>query len=231
MIGISAPFAFHEAVMAQASATTGIFTTDNLDRLRTLLAQAGLEEAESGRLATPGSLRAGQAVLRRECVECHDLRTVLAKPRTPQNWRQTVRRMADRTTQLDPLEENEQWLVTAYLIAISPQLQRSAQQMRAQEELGNRAKQAMQAVAHEEVPSAEFDLRQAKGLFETKCSECHETSLVETAPPGSAGEARSLVARMVDEGLTATETELAQLVKYLTTVYAKPVPAARENDR
>jgi hypothetical protein len=61
----------------------------------------------------------------------------------------------------------------------------------------------------------------ARQLFEAKCSQCHKTTVVELAPPGSESEARQLVAMMVDEGLEATEEELAQLVRYLTDSFAK----------
>jgi mono/diheme cytochrome c family protein len=129
--------------------------------------------------------------------------------------------MADRTTLLDPLDENEQWLVTAYLIAISPQLQRSTQSLRTQEELQEQSKQAVEAAAGPDAATAAFDLSQAKQLFETKCSECHKPSLVAAAPPRSREAARSLVAQMVEEGLTATERELSQIIEYLARTYAR----------
>ena len=71
-----------------------------------------------------------------------------------------------------------------------------------------------------EEPAA-YDAAQAKRLFETKCSECHETTLVEKKPPDSEDAARALVARMVEEGLMAKEDELAQIARHLTETYAK----------
>ena len=137
LIGIAVPPAFREAV-----ATGRLFDEENSRRVETLLIQAGVDQAEGARLASSESLRAGQQVLRRQCIECHDLRTVLAQPRTPNAWRQTVRRMADRTTLVDPLDEEEQWQVTAYLVALSPQLQQSVQQLREQQDRRNETKQA-----------------------------------------------------------------------------------------
>jgi len=65
----------------------------------------------------------------------------------------------------------------------------------------------------------------AKRLFETKCSECHKTTQVEKKPPNSEAAARALVARMVEEGLTAKEDELALIARYLAETYgAKPKP-------
>jgi len=216
LIGISVPSAFREAI-----ATGRLFTDENRDRVSDLLAQMGLEGEECQRLASVHSLRAGQRVLRQECIECHDLRTVLAKPRTPQNWRQTVRRMADRTTLLNPLGEEEQWQVTAYLVALSPQLQRSTQQLREAEDRSNQAKQAAQAVAGEKAQPGAYDPEVAKQVFEAKCSQCHKINLVDMARPSSEDEVRELVAVMVDEGLEASEDELSQIVRYLTETYAK----------
>lgn len=220
VIGISAPFAFHEAI-AGGAATGRIAGPENLDRVRTLLAQAGLDdEAERDRLASPDSFRAGRRVLRTACVECHDLRTVLAKPRTPGSWRQTVKRMADRTTFGDPIDEPEQWLVTAYLIAISPELQQSVREIRRQEEAQEESKQAAEAAASGSVAPVAYDPARAGELFESKCSQCHRTRLVETFTLESEADARALVARMVEEGLTATQDELSQIILHLTAEYA-----------
>jgi nitrite reductase (NADH) large subunit len=216
LIGIAVPSAFREAV-----ATSRLFDEENCHRVATLLAQAGLDQSASTALASPESLRAGQQVLRQQCVECHDLRTVLARPRTPDAWRQTVRRMAERTTLMAPLTESQQWQVTAYLVALSPQLQQSVHQMRDQQERRHEAQQAAAALtATSQEPSA-YDAAQARRLFETKCSECHATSAVDKKPPDSEDAARAMVQQMVQEGLTASEDELAQLVRYLTETYVK----------
>lgn len=216
LIGISVPSSFREAI-----ATAKLFTEENRQRVRGLLAETELDEAECARLASTDSLRAGRRVLRRDCIACHDLRTVLAKPRTPQNWRQTVRRMADRTTLLTPLGEEKQWQVTAYLIALSPQLQRSTQQLREAQDRQSQSRQAADVVARAQAEPAAYDAAKAKRLFETKCSQCHKIDVVGAAPPGSEQEARELVATMVEEGLEASEEELFQIVRHLTETYAK----------
>lgn len=216
LIGIAVPPAFREAL-----ATSRLFDEENCRRVETLLIQAGVDQAESARLASSQSLRAGQQVLRRQCIECHDLRTVLAQPRTPVAWRQTVRRMADRTTLLDPLDEEKQWQVTAYLVALSPQLQQSMQQMRQQQDRRHETQQAATAMTGSRAEPSAYDALQAKQLFEKKCSQCHKLTLVEKKPPDSEDAARALVARMVEEGLTAKEDELAQIARYLAETYAK----------
>jgi rubredoxin/cytochrome c5 len=217
LIGISVPTAFREAI-----ATARLFTEENRQRVRLLLVQAELDDAACKRLSSTESLRAGQRVLRQDCIACHDLRTVLAKPRTPQNWRKTVRRMADRTTLINPLDEDKQWQVTAYLIALSPQLQRSIQQLRDEQYRRSRSKQAAEAVTAEEGQPVAYDAAKAKELFEAKCSQCHKTSVVTASPPGSEDEARELVTMMVEEGLEANEEELPTIVRYLIETYAKP---------
>ena len=220
LIGIAVPPAFREAL-----ATNRLFTEENRRRVETLLVQAGLDQPASARLASPALLRAGQQVLRQQCIECHDLRTVIARPRTPDAWRQTVRRMAERTTFLAPIDEAQQWQVTAYLVALSPQLQQSAQRLRDQAQRRDGAEQAAEDLAARPADAAPYDPALAKQLFETKCSECHATSEVDQAPPDSEDAARELVTRMVQEGMTASAEELAQIVRYLTENYGeKPAP-------
>ncbi len=216
LIGIAVPPAFREAL-----ATGHLFTEENRHRVETLLVQTGLDQPASARLASVAMLRAGQQVLRQQCIDCHDLRTVIARPRTPEGWRQTVRRMADLTSQLAPISEEQQWQVTAYLVALSPQLQQSAQRLREQTQRRDDAKQAAESLAEKPADAAPYDAAQAKQVFEAKCSECHGTDEVEQAPPDSEAAARDLVTRMVAEGMTADENELAQIVRYLTETYAK----------
>jgi rubredoxin/mono/diheme cytochrome c family protein len=220
LIGIAVPSAF-----AEAAATARLFDAENRDRVKTLLADLDdVDQAGAARLASAESLRRGQRVLRRECVACHDLRTVLARPRTPESWRQTVRRMADRTTTLDPITDEEQWQVTAYLVGISPRLQQSVQKRREEQEQRAKAEDAAEAVASQEAEPPAYDPAAAKQLFEAKCSQCHKPVLVQYAPPASADDANELVARMVSEGLTATEDEIAQIVRYLIETHAKAAP-------
>ena len=217
LIGISVPAAFREAI-----ATAQLFTQENRDRVSQLLAQTDLDAAECGRLTTTASLREGQQILRRQCIECHDLRTVLARPRTPTNWRQTVSRMADRAELLEPLPEDAQWKVTAYLVALSPQLRLSRQQQSDQQEQHDKSRQAAEEAAKEPAKEAPYDPAAAQALFEAKCSQCHRTKLVNMVSLKSEDDSRELVGRMVDEGLEVSEPELLTIVRYLTETHAKP---------
>jgi mono/diheme cytochrome c family protein len=221
LIGLSGPFALQETARAWTISQGGFLSDENLVRVRGLLAQTGLDEDACAAYASPAALLAGRDVLRRNCVECHDLRTVLARPRTPENWLSTVRRMADRTTLFNPLDETEQRQVTAYLIAVSPKLQQTAAQMRAQELSRATSQQAAQAVAEPASAVATFDPAAAQRVFESKCAECHGVDLVEQATLRTADDARDLVTRMVDAGLSATEEELTQIVQHLSANYVK----------
>jgi hemolysin activation/secretion protein len=129
--------------------------------------------------------------------------------------------MADRAQLLKPLSEDEQWKVTAYLVALSPRLQLSTQQLRDEQDRRSQSKQAAQRVAAkpEDTP---YDPTAAQALFEAKCSQCHKTNLVDMITLESEEDARDLVSRMVDEGLEATESELSQIVRHLTETYVKP---------
>ena len=84
-------------------------------------------------IASRGSLFEGRQLMRTKCVQCHDLRTILARPRTPKNWRDTVERMANRSTVVTSFSEEEKWQITSYLIAITPTLQNSIMERKKQQ--------------------------------------------------------------------------------------------------
>lgn len=215
LIGLSAPMAVREAV---ASARE-LNQPGNLERVKGQLDLAGLTDARArARLATADGLAQGRRVLASRCVSCHDLRTVLARPRTPEDWRDTVRRMAGRTARISPLEEPEQWQVTAYLIAISPDLQASVSRQREQEQ----ARQSSEAAAGTPaVPAADYDAAGAKGLFDRKCGQCHPAALIEASRIASADDARGLVSRMVRNGLRLEQGEAETLTRYITELRLK----------
>jgi hypothetical protein len=72
-------------------------------------------------------------VVVQRCAQCHDLRTVLAEPRTGASWLSTCRRMQDKPTIDRPISEDEVVLATAYLVAITPSLQESVSRRRDEE--------------------------------------------------------------------------------------------------
>ncbi len=222
MIGLSAPFAFQEAYWRASAVDGTVFSQETLQRVERHLAVAGVTDPDDlAMLATPEALHEGQQVLAQRCITCHDLRTVLAQPRTPQSWRTTVRRMAERSSMLAPITEDEEWHVTAYLIAISPELQRSVKERRAEQQ-EEESSQAMlsEMVQQPAAPEAAYDPQQARALFEERCSLCHGSDTVANAPPSTELEVRDTVARMVGYGLSGTESELRLIIRYLTETYA-----------
>jgi mono/diheme cytochrome c family protein len=209
LVGLSVPFVFKEQYLSQ-QAFGSVLSEQNLERIKTLLPRAGFPaEANMNELASVNGLQTGRRVLLSKCVQCHDLRTVLVKPKTPDAWMQTVNRMADRAVIGKPIEERERWYVAAYLIAISPEL-REAVRVRREQEL----EQEQSAEAIRKLPSgARFEREAAKQKFESLCVQCHALPTV-AAKTGE--EVKALVARMVGNGLTATGDELAQVVFYLS---------------
>lgn len=217
---LSMPHAFREMVLARDAAGGDVFSEDNRARVAKLLPAAGLpDEAPLGELATVGSLQAGRSVLLRKCVVCHDLKTILTRPRSPSDWVNTVERMAIKPAFTAPISELEQWQASAYLIAISRELQRSARERR-QAGLDKQSAQQAQA-ADPTAPAAPIDEAQALATFERVCSQCHELADIEKNPPHTADEVAAVIKRMIDENdMQAEKTELQQIEWYMTKKFA-----------
>ena len=212
LVGLALPSYAREAYLHRAA-----FSDERQSQLQTLIERAGLTDpAERDRLAGPDALQQGRKVLLDQCVQCHDLRAVLVKPRTPANWRSTVERMANRSAFVAPIDTDDQWRVTAYLIAISPSLQKTAQLERQQQQATSNARLAAHEATSEE---NNYDPQAAKELFEVLCSQCHELEDVDALPPETDEEVRELIERMVENGLEADEDELAQIIRYMDITY------------
>jgi mono/diheme cytochrome c family protein len=209
LVGLSVPFVFKEQYMNQ-QAFGSVMAPENLVRIKALLPRAGFPDGtDLDELASIEGLQAGRRVLLSKCVQCHDLRTVLARPKTPEAWLQTVNRMADRAVIGRPIGREERWRVAAYLVAISPELQQALVVRREQD---MEVQAAIESVGR--LPAGgSFDPDTARGTFEAKCAQCHVLPTVPTAP---AEEIKELVARMTRNGLVATPEELAQIVFHLS---------------
>lgn len=225
LIGLSVPFTFREAALRTQTAA---FSEEGIARTRQLIENAGLPpEAPLDQLASKRKLREGQHVLQRKCVVCHDLRTILAKPRTPTDWVRLVNRMAIKPMIGEPIHKEEEWSVSAYLIAITPDIQTSVRQQRQEQMRVDDAKTAAQTAAITMETEATtgtatdtYNAAEAKALFEDKCSQCHELTDVEDYPPRSEEETTELVTRMiVDHGLYLEEEEFAFITRYINETY------------
>ncbi len=146
--GLSLPFVVREQAVANSEDT---FSDENRERVRELLATAGLPPStDLEALSSPRWLRYGRRVLLEECTFCHDLRTAISRPRTPQDWVRTVERMAEKPTLGPRIADDEIHSVAAYLIAITPQLQRSAKSKRSEEMEQEQAVQAAREIGEED---------------------------------------------------------------------------------
>ena len=220
LIGLSVPFTFREAALRTQTAA---FSDEGIERTRKLLENAGLPaEAPLDQLASKRKLREGQHVLQRKCVVCHDLRTILVKPRTPSDWVRLVNRMAIKPMIGEPIHQEEEWTVSAYLIAITPDIQVSAREQRQEQMRVDEAREAAQiaTVAMEtETVAVVYNEAEAKALFEDKCSQCHPFTDVEDYPPRSKEETTEVIARMIETGLYLEEEEIEIITRYINENY------------
>jgi len=224
LIGLSVPFTFREAALRTQ---TSAFSDEGIARTRKLLENAGLPaEAPLDQLASKRKLREGQHVLQRKCVVCHDLRTILVKPRTPPDWVRLVNRMAIKPMIGEPIHEEEEWTVSAYLIAITPDIQVSAREQRQEQMRSDEAKEAaqiatvaMEAEAATDTVAVAYNEAEAKALFEDKCSQCHPFTDVENYPPRSKAETTEVIARMIETGLYLEEEEIEIITRYINENY------------
>lgn len=225
--GLSIPFALREFALASSAVGGGVYSIENRERVARLLPLAGLpEEAPVVELASLDALREGRNVLVRKCVECHDLKTILIRPRSPSDWWKTVERMAVKPTFGAPMTERELWTVSAYLVAITRDIQRSVKvrKQAAAERLETRdALRGLVAAEGATAGAEAVDPARAQEAFETLCTQCHELSDVEAEQPTTSDGIDQLFQRMIDEnGMEATEEELRLVKWYMEKRYVSP---------
>jgi mono/diheme cytochrome c family protein len=224
LAGLSMPHAFRE--MALAREMGDVYGDENRERVARLLRGANLpEEAPIDELTTADSLRAGRLVLLRKCVACHDLKTALDRPRSPLDWVRTVDRMVAKPSFSAPISEFEGWQVTAYLIAISRDLQRSLKERRAAEVARQQAEAALgapDAAATEPAAPRVIDEAAARSTYESVCGQCHELADVEKAPPRSESDVVDVIRRMVDDNeMKATPEQIEQIEWYMIKTFVQ----------
>jgi cytochrome c len=133
--------------------------------------------------------------------------------------------MANRSTILNPITEDDQWFVTAYLVAVSPTLQETLKQRRKVERDVRESQTSMEsAEIRVKTEDSGYDHASAEDLFKQICSQCHSHTQVEQASPGTKLEAIALVKRMVGNGLEASDSDLATIIRYLTMTYTRQQP-------
>jgi hypothetical protein len=233
LIGLSVPFVFREHTLAATAPGGSVYSAESRTRVAELLPTAGLPDDAPGAevLSGPESLRKGRDVLLQDCVKCHDLRTILIKPRTPANWYRTVERMAEKPALFAPITPEQQWYVTAYLVAITPDLQGSVKMLRAEKQMKEKTQAASAEIALDEPGSegegepmgdgaaqtlkkADVDPNKARAAFEEQCSQCHELEDVHDQPPASVADIDELIDRMIENGMEDVSPGDLRLIKW-----------------
>ena len=131
---MSLPAFFRERALAANALGGSVYSPENRERVAGLLPGAEYPEGtDLVELATQASLEEGRQVLLGRCIACHDLKTIIAKPRTPENWVRVCKRMVDKPSLGGVITPEEGHKAAAYLIAITPDLQKSAKQIRKEE--------------------------------------------------------------------------------------------------
>ena len=242
LIGLSVPFTLRERALRTSQE---VFSEAGMQRTHKMLQTAGLpDDAPLDKLASKRKLRDGQNVLLNKCVQCHDLRTILVRPRTPPDWVRLVNRMAIKPVIGEPISEEEQWTVSAYLIAITPDIQNSVKEQRIEEMQASQSQVALESafssgpdviqdpdtvtqdpdsisIVIESPDQASYDPAAALELFEITCSQCHPLADVDNAPPTSEEETRELIARMIENGLFMLEEDIEIIAQYLNKTYVQ----------
>jgi mono/diheme cytochrome c family protein len=224
LVGLSVPITLREAYLNKGEIDNSVFNAENIARVKMLLNKAGFdEEAPLKELSSISGLRKGRQVLIGKCVQCHNLRTVLMRPKTPEQWVETVKIMSERSLLARPINKQEQMYVSAYLIAISPKLQETAKIIRKRKLKRQQSKEAIEAIKQkiraEYELDGETDFTEAQKLFEETCSQCHHLSIIDKKPPNNTEEAINVVSRMLENGLDITEEQYMKIVSFLTKKY------------
>jgi len=203
---------------------------ENIERVRTLLSDVDLGEGvDVEELVTPAAFYRGRVVLVGKCITCHDMRTILAKPRTAKGWQSINMRMLEKPAVFgERLDLEDLPYVTAYLVAITPDIQRSAKSRREDSrELMARSDAVVEAMHDAVVTAAAVDEVAGEAALQTKCVECHDLDDVSAHGGDDAAGWRSVIAAMVDEGAELTDEEITLLTNYLVFKYPpKPTPEA-----
>ncbi len=215
----------------------------NVERVKRLLANVdwGDQEVDIEAITTEAGFEHGRQVLVKQCIVCHDMRTILAKPRTPQKWFDVSIRMLEKPSVFgDQLTAEDIPPVTAYLAAITPEIQKSTKDQRKLEREGEENTDAMVALAHaaEATPQTpKIEAAIGDKLLQDNCTSCHELDENDNHGPDDLAGWRSVVAAMVEEGCELEDAVATQIAEYLAQKYpaqagaVSPLPdAAPEGD-
>jgi hypothetical protein len=183
----------------------------DITRVKEVLAHLELPEEFSPEVLTKEqSFENGRDVLVHKCTPCHDIRTILSRPRSGESWLTLNQRMAEKPQIADPITQADVYFVTSYLIAVTPGIQESTRQLREA-----RLAQAQAADALEVEDGEEAELAEGEAEMEPAEGETPAEALPEESAEGEAaveGEAPAEGETPADgeapaEGETAMESE------------------------
>jgi len=225
LISLSVPHA------ARALDLQGRITDEeNLARVEKILSEIDFGEGAPpvAELSSPEALQKGRDLLVNKCVACHDMRTILLMPRTGARWHEVVVRMQDKPDPFNanPLTDEEVPYVTAYLIAITPDIQasrkRKVEEERTREVVEQKAVAALAEPPKVEAgPSVAVDESKGKAILENRCKDCHELDEVENFGGSDVAGWSKVITDMVEEGAEITDEEARALASFLAMVYPK----------
>jgi cytochrome c5 len=206
---------------------------DNIARVEQILTEIDLGEGapDVAELTSKAGLQKGRDLLVNKCVSCHDMRTILLMPRTGARWHELVVRMQDKPDPFstDPLTDDEVPYVTAYLIAITPDIQASRKRKVEEERTREAVEQkTVAALAEAPAPAADggaasvaVDTDKGKAILDARCVDCHELDEIESFGGAEVAGWAKVITDMVEEGAEITDDEARVLAPYLASIYPK----------
>jgi cytochrome c5 len=214
---LSIPFAVRAHALGK-----NLLEPQNKERVMRILADLELPgKPDVAGLVTQTAFSRGQKILTGTCTTCHDLRTILIRPRTGKQWLDVVSRMAEKPSFGDPIGEMDIPFVTAYLIALTPQLQESMQAKVAEDRARDKQVAEVKAITGGG-PTPAVDATKSKALYEEKCGECHKLTKVDKHGGDDEAGWTQLITRMIEENeaeLSAEDVKI--LAAYLASTKAK----------
>jgi mono/diheme cytochrome c family protein len=218
---LSLPFAMRAHGM-----NVKVFEPENMERVARALRSSGIQGMDPTTVAdlvSEEGLDAGRDVLMYKCAVCHDMRTVLMKPRSAASWYKLSDRMAEKPNLGPPLTEEDIPRVTAYLVAISPDLQRTLKQKRAlKREKAERVAVVQRTMEKEKgaLTKTPYDLNEARSLYEDHCSQCHELDdILEHGEDSLEGWAKIVKQMIIEEEAEITDVHATLIIRYLAATF------------
>ena len=231
---LSLPFALRAHGVSKS-----VYTEENIARVQRVMdgvygGEAGEKKKADGYLdddfavasiVSPEALQQGRDLLMYKCAACHDMRTILAKPRSGESCHKMVVRMAEKPNLGPEFELADIPKITGYLVAISPALQNSIARKRKQkrEQRARVAKVQEPTQAAAQAPTDKpFDKERATTVYEDQCTQCHELSDVDDYGGGDVEEWTKVVQQMIEEEeAEIPDDEAALIIQLLVQLHPK----------